>query len=133
MPGKGHYKIFVYERSVWHSYRPGKYVIYDLDRHTDWWDGMRWSYRRTIDVGTDAHGEPYVPPNWLTRAYAYTEWEWETKAPNGTDLWASQDGKKWESWYTPKLIYGWHLTHPYKGWTLLGEGLDTYWAGRSKL
>ncbi len=136
MPGKGHYIIFAYESSVWHSYSiksPGECCIYDLIPGSDWWDGRSWSYRRTVNVGIDEHGEPYVPMYWRVRAYAKTEGEWTPRTPGGTDLWVTEDGTHWTWWYSPMLLWQWQTTHPYKGWYLMRQMRDPYWGRLSKL
>ncbi len=124
MPGKGHYKIYAYGNSVWHSEglsKPGEYAIYDIPNGADWWDGRNWTYRKNAKVGVDSKGEPYVPNNWRLRAYAYTEWGYYSQKPEGTDLWITIDTVYWCWWYSSKLLYHWQTTPRWKWWYMEGR------------
>ncbi len=126
MPGKGHYKLFAYKSSVWYS-TPGSYGdfdIYDLYPTNEWWDAGGWTYRTTLKVAMDPHGEPSVPNTWHQRAYAYTEWEWYTQEPIGTNVWVSSDGTYWDIWGTDVLLEDCFFELPY-GWKLLKK--DVYY------
>ncbi len=128
MPGKGHFKIFVYKHSVWQTSaitEPNHFDVYDLTAGCPWWDRRAWTYRRTVKVGMDAYSEPCVPSMWQERAYAYTEWAWTTpQTPCGTDVWATANGSYWNVWASDRLLEDCFETEPYHGWRLLKE--DVY-------
>ncbi len=86
MPGKGHFKIFVYKHSVWQTSaitEPNHFDVYDLTAGCPWWDRRAWTYRRTVKVGVDAYFEPCGPSTWQKRAYGYQEAPISTKKSTG--------------------------------------------------
>ncbi len=131
MPGKGHYKVYAYQHSLWHTAVHTKdglgqsFDIYDLAPDCPWWDARGWTYRCTKKVAVDPYSsEPEVPQSWQLRAYAYTEWDWYSHVPIGTDLWVSCDGTYWEVWSSPALLEDCFRIQPYAGWRLLEK--DVY-------
>ncbi len=136
MPGKGHYKLFTYEASLWHTLaiaKPDTFVIYDVPYGSSWWQGRNWTYRRTVTVPLDAAWEPMVPPGWKERALAYTEWEYFRQVPDGCDIWVTADNTYWDVWWSPLDLWQWQWT-PYAAWRLLETNVyDPCGARLSKL
>ena len=63
-----------------------------------------------------------VSPIPLLRAYAFTEWSWDTpQRPNGTDLWVPNGTHQFSSWYSQR---NWRdvLSAPTPNWRYMGEG-----------
>ena len=62
-------------------------------------------------------------PKPILKAYAFTEWTWDTpKRPNGADLWV-QPPNKWEIWYSP-LNWDKVFETGWGDWEYMGVG---YW------
>ena len=94
MPGKQHHEVLVFHKTVWLSLSfdetrgSQQWRIYRRTRRSrggrvgPWWAGL--IPKRTTPYDRQNAGLP-IP---LLRAYAFTEWSWDTpQRPNGTDLW----------------------------------------------
>ena len=106
MPGKQHHEVLVFRKTVWLS------LSFDETQGRQWWRiyqrrshrggrvGPGWaglSPKRTTPHARQNAGLP-LP---LLRAYAFTEWSWDTpKRPNGTDLWVPSGAHQLTIWYS---------------------------------
>ena len=103
MPYKQHHEVLVFKKTVWLS------LSFDLPQ-----DSKHWRiYRRWGRKGKGEWWWGLVPkgymdmknedlPKPILKAYAFTEWTWETpQRPNGTDLWvADKTSNKCDIWYS---------------------------------
>ena len=131
---KPHHEVLVFKKTVWLS------THFDLDRGT-----QRWRvYRRPVQRGLRSRclrpwwsgltPKPKIPqdvrnealPTPLLRAYAFTEWSWDTpQLPNGTDLWVEDTDapNRFEIWYS-ELNWQDCLSVGEQGWEYKGIA---YW------
>ena len=104
MPYKAHHEVLVFKKTVWLS------VGFDVEQDTQRWRVYkRQAYKRCRGWWWGLVPEGYILgdlkngdlPKPILKAYAFTEWTWDTpKRPNGTDLWV-ENGDKFEIWYSP--------------------------------
>ena len=133
MPGKQHHEVLVFRKTVWLS------LSFDETGGSQQWRQQWRIYWRP----PQEHGRPWATPWWaglipkpgpphdypnaglprpLLRAYAFTEWSFDTpKRPNGTDLWVPNGTHQfsiWYSWLNWQDVFS--AVEP--NWRYMGEG-----------
>ena len=134
MPGKAHHEVLVFRKTVWLSLSfdetqgSQRWRIYRRPRRSrggrvgHWWAGLIPT--RTTPYDRQNAGLPRP----LVRAYAFTEWSWDTpKRPNGTDLWVPD----WDAPNAPHQFTIWYSQLNWQdflgageqeqGWVYMGE------------
>ena len=113
MPGKQYHEVLVLRKTVWLSLSfddaqgRQQWRIYQRPRRSKgghvgpWWAGLipkpGWPY--------DSQNAGLPIP--LLRAYAFTEWSWDTPPrPNGTDLWVPNGTHQFTIWFPPAELAG---------------------------
>ena len=102
MPRKPFHDVLIFKKTAWLSTyfdTPGgkKHwrTYWRPKGKGEWWMGL-------LPKGYVTHMKDVDLPQPILKAYAFTEWTWDTpKRPNGADLWVQDTAPNaWQIWYS---------------------------------